>query len=302
MTRRGPTDVSHERVPTAAARLEVLEAAIGHRFADPALLLSAVTHRSFLNEVDHPDSSDNERLEFLGDALIDFVAADHLFRRLPDAPEGELTALRAQLVCEPALAGFARRLDLGSHLRLGRGEDGSGGRERPAILCNAFEALVGAVYLDAGIATATTFVLGFLEGATRRVLAEESLKDAKSLFQELSQRAWQVTPAYLTVGESGPDHDKLFRVAVLVAGQEWGVGEGGSKAIAAQIAARQALARFGGTGADRTASGASRPLSAGAQQAGAGGPAAQVEDGPPTEGQDRDPAASTVRPDRAPGR
>ncbi|MFN2252222.1 MAG: ribonuclease III [Anaerolineae bacterium] len=218
-----------------------LEAAWGVRFNDHDLALTALTHRSYLNEVAEPDTGDNERMEFLGDALLDFVAGRYLYEQLPAAREGELTALRAALVCEGALAGYARQLGLGQYLRLGRGENSSGGRDRSAILCNAFEALVGALYLDAGMAVVEAFVLDYLAPELTAVLAEQHVKDAKSRFQEFAQRRWQVTPEYRTVSESGPDHEKWFVVAVALDDEVWGVGEGRSKTAAAREAAGAAL-------------------------------------------------------------
>lgn len=223
--------------------LDALEAALGLRFADRRLLLMALTHRSYLNESGPVDVQDNERLEFLGDALIDFVAGDYLYRRLPEAREGELTTLRASLVCEPALAGFARLLDLGAYLRLGRGEIAGGGRGRQTLLCNGFEAMVGAIFLDQGLDAAEQLVMRFLAPELDTVLQRQRLKDAKSRFQELAQREWQTTPRYITLEASGPDHAKSFVVQVKVGDVAWGRGEGRSKAIAAQLAAAEALER-----------------------------------------------------------
>jgi len=253
----GPTGVADAGSPGSAsghasraarglpdADLAAVQSAIGHVFREPRLLRSALTHRSYLNEVEEPGSSDNERLEFLGDALLDFVAGEFLFRRLPEAREGELTALRALLVCEATLAGYAMDMGLGAHIRMGRGEAASGGRERPAILCDAFEAVVGALYLDAGLRRSAAFLLRFIELETERALESRRFKDAKSLFQEVAQRLWQTTPQYRTVAESGPDHDKRFQVVVLAGGQVWGSGEGRSKAAAARHAAQGALRRL----------------------------------------------------------
>lgn len=226
---------------SALAALEEVEDALGLGFRDRRLLLAALTHRSYLNEVADSTVGDNERLEFLGDAVVDFVVGDYLYRQLPEAPEGELTALRARLVCATALAEFARALQLGSYLRLGRGEDASGGRRRPTNLGNAFEALVGAVYLDQGMATAAALVRRFLPAALAAILEERALKDAKSRLQELSQRRWQLTPRYETVDAQGPDHAKTFVVRVHLGEQVWGEGTGASKAAAAQAAAARAL-------------------------------------------------------------
>ena len=218
-----------------------LQARLGLEFADPNMLLSALTHGSWLNEAIVDDVPDGERLEFLGDALVDFVAADYLFRRLPGAPEGELTRLRAALVCEPALAGFARQLALGEYLRVGKGEHASGGRQRPAILADAFESLVGAVLIDRGFAAAESLVMRFVAPELEEVQRRHRSKDAKSRFQELSQKRWQLTPRYETVETSGPDHLLSFVVEARVAGRTLGVGHGRSKAHAAQMAAEAAL-------------------------------------------------------------
>lgn len=228
----------------ADAELAALERRIGHAFARPELLRRALTHRSYLNETEELDVRDNERLEFLGDAVIGFLVGQQLFRDLPEAREGELTALRAALVRERALAGFARALGLGPLLRLGKGEDASGGRGRPAVLCDAFEALVGALYLDGGLEAAQALLAPLAAPELARVREERRHRDARSEFQEAVQARWQVTPRYETVGESGPDHDKRFQVRVCVEDRPWGLGEGRSKADAARAAARDALARW----------------------------------------------------------
>jgi ribonuclease-3 len=224
--------------------LDTVESALGFRFADRRLLRSALTHRSHLNEIVDEGHEDNERLEFLGDALLDFVAGVYLYRELPDAREGELTAIRAALVCEPALARYARSLDLGRHILLGRGEESSGGRDRSALLCDAFEAMVGALYLDQGLETASELLMRFLEPELEDVLREQRVKDAKSRFQEVIQHQLQITPHYVTIGESGPDHAKTFVVEVYVGDEAWGSGSGPSKARAARQAAIAALARL----------------------------------------------------------
>ncbi len=224
-----------------AGDVSELQARLSLQWVDARLLLSALTHRSWVNEVDRPDVPDGERLEFLGDALLDFVAAELVYAELPDSDEGQLTRLRAALVCEPTLARFAREIDLGDFLRLGKGEDAGGGRDRPTILADAFESLLGAIYLDRGLGEARRFVLGFLRAELARVLARRRVKDAKSRFQELSQRRWQITPRYVTVEIHGPDHARDFRIEVRVGDRTFGSGRGPSKALAAQAAARQAL-------------------------------------------------------------
>jgi ribonuclease III len=201
-----------------------------------------LTHRSYLNE--NPDvTRDNERLEFLGDAVLDFVVGNYLFRRLPDLREGELTALRAALVRAPTLADFANELEIGRFLRLGLGEDESGGRQRVPLLCATFEAVVGAIYLDQGLPAVQQFIERLIEPALVEIQAQSLHKDAKSEFQVWAQARFNITPHYKVVGVSGPDHARQFVVQVLV-GKVWGEGQGSSKQSAAQAAARTALARI----------------------------------------------------------
>lgn len=224
--------------------LTELQEVVGFPFEDDALLREALVHRSYLNENPSFPSADNQRLEFLGDALLDFVAGDYLYRRYPKMREGELTSLRAALVKEETLARFAQILDLGRYLYLGRGEEESEGRERPSLLADAFEALVGALYLDGGLTTAERFILRFLEPETERIVAQGELRDYKSLFQEEAQRRFQATPLYRTIDERGPDHNKVFTVEVLIEEKVYGRGEGASKQAAEQEAARQALEKI----------------------------------------------------------
>ena len=224
--------------------LEALESRLGIRFEDRSLLLRALTHRSYLNE--NPDLAleDNQRLEFLGDAVLDFLTAEWLYHRFPEFQEGRLTSLRAALVRTATLARFARQLDLGAHLRLGRGEEESGGRRRRANLCDAFEALIGALYLDQGLEAVRAFLEPLIEPETEHILAAELDRDPKSRFQEWSQGVLGITPSYRTVAERGPDHAKVFTVEVRVGRKVYGRGEGPSKQAAAQEAARNALAKI----------------------------------------------------------
>lgn len=214
---------------------------LGFRFHNPTLLLQALTHRSYLNENPDVPHSDNERLEFLGDALLDFVTAEYLYDHFPRLNEGELTNLRAALVRSSTLAHFAQQIDLGQYLLLGRGEAAGGGRNRRSLLCAAFEALVGAILLDQGLTAAQTFALQFVEPTLELITANELDKDAKSELQELSQGEWQLTPSYRTVSENGPDHAKEFTVEVMIGDEVFGRGIGRNKQMAAQRAARQAL-------------------------------------------------------------
>jgi len=221
--------------------LSELEQTLKITFADKSLLHRALIHRSYLNENPDLPLTDNERLEFLGDALLDFVSAEYLYHRFPEMREGQMTSLRAALVREETLADFARALRLGQHLFLGHGEEASGGRERSPILCAAFEALAGAIFLDQGLEAARKFLLGFIEPAVARILQERLDRDPKSLLQELSQGRWQLTPVYRTVAERGPDHAKEFTVEVLIGEEVYGRGVGRSKKAAEEEAARAAL-------------------------------------------------------------
>lgn len=224
--------------------IDELQARLGIQFNSRTLLVQALAHRSFLNENPGVAPSDNERLEFLGDALIDFVAAEHLYDHFPSLQEGDLTNLRAALVKTSTLADFAQQIDLGSYILLGRGEAAGGGRHRRSLLCAAFESLAGAIFLDQGLATAHNFLLRFIEPTLEDVAIEELGKDPKSELQETSQGQWQLTPSYRTVSEQGPDHAKEFTVEVLIGDDVFGQGIGRNKQTAAQRAARQALDRI----------------------------------------------------------
>ncbi|MEW5957428.1 MAG: ribonuclease III [Chloroflexota bacterium] len=217
------------------------EAALKLSFSDKALLQRALTHRSYVNEnVDHI-LEDNERLEFLGDAVLDFITGEYLYHHFPEMPEGRLTNLRSALVRTEQLALFATSRRLGDFLLLGRGEDESGGRERLALLCDAFESVVGALYLDQGLAAAREFVYSFIERALPEILDLETDRDAKSRLQELAQSHYRLTPTYRTVREHGPDHAKEFTVEAVIGHKIYGRGSGLSKQAAAQEAAKIAL-------------------------------------------------------------
>lgn len=217
------------------------EQSTGIAFRDKTLLQRALTHRSYVNESRVFLQADNERLEFLGDAVIDFVIGEHLYHRFPEMREGNLTNLRAALVREETLADFAREIHLGDFLQLGRGESDSGGRERPAILCAVFEAVVGALFLDQGVQAAKGFIFPLVEPVLPDLVEAAAAKDAKSRLQEWSQSEFRETPRYYTVDEFGPDHDKTFVVKVCIGESAWGIGDGHSKQQASQAAAAQAL-------------------------------------------------------------
>lgn len=222
--------------PVPQQRQEML----GHRFRDPHFLHRALTHPSYVNE--HPEDTigDNQRLEFLGDAVIDFVAAAWVYGSYPDFDEGRMTRLRVALVRTETLASFGRAAGIGEALRLGRGEEEAGGRQRDAILCDALEAVVGAIYLDAGMAAARYAVEPFLPPAAETTLLETGDQDAKSRLQEWSQRELKITPRYRVVDTKGPDHAKTFVAEVLIGDAAVGQGSGPSKQAAEQAAAELA--------------------------------------------------------------
>lgn len=221
--------------------LRQLETQLGLRFNDYSLLSRALTHRSYLNENPEDALEDNERLEFLGDAVLDFVVGAYLYNRYPEMDEGELTALRASLVRTRTLADFARRYDLGRFMRLGYGEAENGGRERKAILCAGFEAVIGAIYLDQGMEPVRRLVEPLIKPTLEQIIAQALHKDAKSEFQVWGQARYNITPHYQVIKAEGPDHAKTFTVAVLLADEVWGEGQGSSKQTAAQAAAAAAM-------------------------------------------------------------
>ena len=215
-------------------------------FHDPSLLLRALTHRSYLNE--HPEElEDNERLEFLGDAVMDFLSGAFLFHRFPEMTEGQLTRLRAALVRTEQFAAFAAELGIGPLMRLGKGEEEGGGRQRPSLLCATFEAIVGAYFLDAGIEAAREFVEPLFQPAAARILNAEADVDPKSLLQEWAQAELGQTPRYHTVSATGPDHQKEFTVEVRLGSEVFGHGIGPSKQAAEQAAADAAFKKAGQT-------------------------------------------------------
>lgn len=215
----------------------------GIALRDPSLLQRALTHRSYVNE--HAEAlQDNERLEFLGDAALDFVTAIWLYHRYPEMDEGDLTRFRSSLVRTEQLAEFARELGLGEVLHLGRGEEASGGRNRPAILCDAFEAVIGALCLDSGLEAVVRFMEPRLQKAAEVVLHDEALLDPRSQLQIWAQARHGETPHYETIASFGPDHEREFLVEVLVAETLRGQGRGRSKQEAAQKAAQDLLSHL----------------------------------------------------------
>jgi len=213
---------------------------LGIPFKDNLLLSRALTHRSYLNE--HPEAlEDNERLEFLGDAVLDFLVGAWLYNHYPEMAEGELTRLRSALVRTDQLAEFACKINLGAAMRLGKGEAAAGGGKRPALLCGTFEALVGAIYLDLGMGEVQNFLEPILKSAADEILLARKEQDPKSIFQEWAQSQGFGPPVYRTISTSGPDHDRLFEVEVWVSEKRYGYGQGHSKQAATKAAARDAL-------------------------------------------------------------
>ena len=222
--------------------MQELEKKLNYTFRNPALLQEALSHSSYANEHRGGHLRSNERLEFLGDAVLGFVTAEYLFARHPEAPEGDLTRIRAALVCEQSLYEVARRLDLGRYLMLGKGEETGGGRNRTSILADATEAVFAAVYLDGGMEAVNPLIHRCLLDAQRESVVEEKRRDYKTALQELVQRQADQVLSYQMAGEQGPDHDKTFQAEVLLNGSVVGSGSGHSKKEAEQAAAKTALA------------------------------------------------------------
>ena len=223
--------------------MEALEKKLGYTFKNKALLLNALTHSSYANEARHGVTS-NERLEFLGDSVLSIIVSNYLFNQFPNMPEGELTKLRASLVCEKSLCAFSRELELGKFLQLGKGEDKGGGRERDAILADAFEAVLAAIYLDGGMEIARKHVMNFVLRELKHT-DDEVFKDYKTALQEIIQRNPEESVSYILTDEFGPDHDKQFTVEVHLNSNIIGTGKGKSKKQAEQMAAKQALHLMG---------------------------------------------------------
>jgi len=217
---------------------------LGLPFSNYFLLSRSLTHRSYLNE--NKDAiEDNERLEFLGDAVLDFVIADWLYNHYPEKPEGDLTRLRAALVHTDQLACFAREIDLGNALRLGRGEIQAGGRDRSTLLCDAFEALIGALYLHGGIPAVNNFLIPLLKDVVDIIFLNHLDEDTKSRLQEWAQGHGFTSPNYVLISENGPDHNKVFKMEVRIGKESYGSGLGTSKQLAEKAAAKEALQKLG---------------------------------------------------------
>lgn len=222
-------------------KIQKLENRIKYQFQNIELLETALRHSSYVNEHRMNRLDCNERLEFLGDAVLELVSSEHLFQNYPQMPEGELTRLRASLVCEPTLAFCARELGLGEYLSLGKGEEMTGGRHRDSVTSDAMEAVIGAIYLDGGFANAKEFILRFV---LNDIEHKKLFFDSKTIFQEMVQGNIPGEISYHMVGEEGPDHDKIFSAEVWIGEKSMGTGTGRTKKAAEQMAAYQAICKL----------------------------------------------------------
>ncbi|MDN5941522.1 MAG: ribonuclease III [Nitrospira sp.] len=233
---------------TSAASADALQSSLGYRFQARALLDEALTHSSLVNEQKAALAQHNERLEFLGDAVLSLVMSEYLASTLPQSSEGTLSKLKAQVVSEASLAQVARRLGLGEHLKLGRGEDRSKGREKDSLLADALEAVLAAVHLDGGFEVSRTVTRRIFSEELANIATQQELPgagDYKTQFQEWCQQRHDTLPRYETVRETGPDHQKVFEVELSIQGKVVGIGSGRSKKEAEQQAAKQALKQVG---------------------------------------------------------
>lgn len=225
--------------------LSILEKNLGVVFNNKALLEEAITHRSFLNESTTTQKSHNERLEFLGDAVLELVVTEHLFALFPDKPEGELTALRSALVRTESISEAGKMLEVDPHLKMSKGESKDTGKAREYIIANAFEAIVGAVYLDQGYEKAKMLIAKTLFPRIDEITTKQLWRDPKSYVQEKAQEVFRVTPSYQVLSEKGPDHDKTFTVGIMFGNKEISKGIGRSKQAAEQDAAKNAIEKNG---------------------------------------------------------
>lgn len=226
------------------ANHDALETSLDYHFADKALLLEALTHRSYVNESRERGLKDNQRLEFFGDSVLGLLVSRRLMELLPDSGEGNLSRIRASLVDEDTLAGLAGEIRLGEYLRLGRGEDKTGGRSKKSVLADAFEALTAAVYLDGGFDVAAAFIDRFFGPLLERNAGDAVFRDYKTRMQELSQSLFGIPPAYVHEEAAGPDHDRVFTATVRIGEEPFGTGSGKSKKEAEQAAAQEGILRL----------------------------------------------------------
>ena len=217
---------------------------LGKDLTDENLFRTAFTHRSYLNEHHECENPSNERLEFLGDAVLQLLSSEFLYKTYPEAPEGEMTNFRSSVVCTSSLAQEAKRMGYGNLLLLSNGEEATGGREREYILANTFEAVLGAIYLDKGLEKCRKFLEKELFSKISNIVDNDIFKDSKSQFQEMAQDKFGVTPVYQIIDSWGPDHEKTFKMGVFIGKENWGIGEGKSKQRAEQAAAESGLKRM----------------------------------------------------------
>ncbi|KKS31793.1 MAG: Ribonuclease 3 [candidate division WWE3 bacterium GW2011_GWF1_42_14] len=217
---------------------------LGKDLTDENLFRTAFTHRSYLNEHHECENPSNERLEFLGDAVLQLLSSEFLYKTYPEAPEGEMTNFRSSVVCTSSLAQEAKRMGYGNLLLLSNGEEATGGREREYILANTFEAVLGALYLDKGLEKCRKFLEKELFSKISNIVDNDIFKDSKSQFQEMAQDKFGVTPVYQIIDSWGPDHEKTFKMGVFIGKENWGIGEGKSKQRAEQAAAESGLKRM----------------------------------------------------------
>lgn len=243
-----PGEMSSPAPPLDPSQIEKnlgsLEAKLGYTFRDRNLLTNALLHRSHIHVTGQEREQSNERLEFLGDAVLGLVANEHLYQLFPDRSEGDLTKMKSLLVCGARLSEVATAIDLGIHVRMSRSEAATGGRHRSSILADTTEALIGAVYLDGGLGSARGVIQRVVLAGSEKILARRSLRNYKSRLQELIQARYKSPPRYKVLNVDGPDHDRLFKVAVTYGGELLGSGEGRNKKMAEQAAAREALERI----------------------------------------------------------
>lgn len=225
--------------------IQDLQKRIGYHFYDEKLIRQALTHSSYANERKINKCGDYERLEFLGDAILEMVSSEFLFRKYPDMPEGKLTKLRASMVCEPSLAFCAKDLELGKFLFLGKGEEATGGRNRASVTSDVMEAIIGAIFLDGGLESAKLFIMNYI---LNDIEDKQLFYDSKTILQEQIQKTPGKTISYVLTGEEGPDHDKIFCVDVLIDGEKLASGKGKNKKSAEQEAAYKVLLQMKKTG------------------------------------------------------
>ncbi len=244
VARRVDGEVASNDVADQTVDVAAIEAKLGYDFDDPTLLGQALIHRSHTHVAGVHRRESNERLEFLGDAVLELVVNEYLYRLYPSAEEGELTQLKSQLVCGTSLSGVASGLDIGAHILMSRGEAATGGRQRSSILADTVEAIIGAVYLDGGLDAARQVIRRWVLSEADRLADDEALVNHKSRLQEVIQARFKAPPRYRVRGVEGPDHDRIFTIEVMFQGRILGAGVGPNKKMAEQVAAGDALARL----------------------------------------------------------